>query len=378
MAGSTARGSTVARVALAISLGIAVATASGATPASGDATPRSRCRPPVGYTHVDIGSLGTGFDDPVDVNDRGVVVGRSETPDGMHVFVWRRGRMTDITPPGGSDATVAGVNDRGSVAHSWADLVAARYQTVIWHNGRSTASISGEPVRDFNERGDVLFFDAGLWRDGRFVPISGDLGGRLLFEELGDGGHVAGVVLPPTPPGGGHPTPSTGFVWHDGVLTAAVPPPGTSFAVAVDVNRSGSVLFYAFSSSNALWHDGITTDLGSLGGTSLVAEDINDRGQVIGEATTASGEWHPFLWEAGTITDLHPVDGETSSVTAINERGEVLGSTSSDGTVVWSCGATVSLGLGAVGVDINDRGQVLSVAFTEPGQPMRLSTPIRR
>lgn len=378
MAGSTARGRTVVRIALAISLGIAVGTASGAAPAWGDATYRPRCRPPVGYTHVDIGTPDMGFRFGADLNNRGVVAGLRDTPDGTRAFVWRRGRVTDITPPGGNDATVAGVNDRGEVAHSWFDPVAGQALTAIWRNGRSTLVYNREGARDFNEQGDVLFFTAGLWRDGQFATISGDLGGQLLFEELGNGGHVAGVVLPNPGPGGGHPTPFTGFVWHDDVLTAAVAPPGTAFVLAVDVNSSGSVLFDAFLSSKVLWHDGITTDLGNLGGTFLAAKDINDRGQVVGEATTATGEWHPFLWEDGTITDLHPVEGDTSRVTAINERGEVLGATSSVGVVVWACGRTVPVGLQALELDINDRGQVLSIASTEQGERLTLSTPIPR
>jgi probable HAF family extracellular repeat protein len=38
-------------------------------------------------------------------------------------------------------------------------------------------------------------------------------------------------------------------------------------------------------------------DLGTLpGGSSSTATDINDLGQVIGDATTADGDTHPFLW----------------------------------------------------------------------------------
>jgi len=46
------------------------------------------------------------------------------------------------------------------------------------------------------------------------------------------------------------------------------------------------------------------TDLGTLGGSFSEAHDVNERGQVVGESTTASGEFHAFLWEKGTMIDL--------------------------------------------------------------------------
>jgi probable HAF family extracellular repeat protein len=383
---------TVARVALVACLGFATVTATGtatgAAPASSRSVPGSRCRPPAGYVNVDIGALGSGYNDAVDVNNRGVVVGRSETPEGMHVFVWRRGRMTDITPPGGTDGAVVGVNDRGEVAHSWLDPAAGGYRTAIWRNGRSTVILAGYgQASDLNERGEVLFFDARLWRRGMLDHLEGDIEGRLVAQQLGDGGHAAGVVVPVPPPGGGHPGPAMGFVWHDGVLTPAVPPPGTSFRNAVDVDNSGRVLFDAYASSFALWHDGQTTDLGGLGGDSMGAVDLNEHGQVVGSATTASGEPHAFLWEDGTMTDLHPVEGLISWANKVNERGEAagavaVGSPGGGSATVWSCGRAIPLDIAgavaSIAVDINDRGQVLSAANTIQGDRVILSTPIRR
>jgi probable HAF family extracellular repeat protein len=382
---------TVARVALVACLGFAAVTATGAAtgaaPASGRSVPGSRCRPPAGYVNVDVGALGSGgYNDAVDVNNRGVVVGRSETPEGMHVFVWRRGRMTDITPPGGTDGAVVGVNDRGEVAHSWYDPAAGGYRTAIWRNGRSTVILAGDgQASDLNERGEVLFLDARLWRRGMLEQIEGDVEGTPVAQQLSDGGHAAGAIAPLAPPGGGHPSPAMGFVWHDGALTPAIPPPGTSFRNAVDVDNSGRVLFDAYASSFALWHDGRTTDLGGLGGDSMGAVDLNEQGQVVGSATTASGDTHAFLWEDGAMTDLHPVAGLTSWANKVNERGEAAGAVGSPGgssAVMWSCGRAVPLDIAgavaSIAVDINDRGQVLSAANTIQGDRVILSTPTHR
>jgi probable HAF family extracellular repeat protein len=71
------------------------------------------------------------------------------------------------------------------------------------------------------------------------------------------------------------------------------------------------------------------TDLGTLpGGDSSVAFGINNRGQVVGSSTAASGEFrdHAFVWENGKMTDLGTLPGAGDSVAFdINDRGQVVG-----------------------------------------------------
>src|SRR6266545_2475214 len=67
-------------------------------------------------------------------------------------------------------------------------------------------------------------------------------------------------------------------------------------------------------------------DLGALGGTFSDARAINERGQVVGESTTASGEVHAFLWQDGTMSDLGTLGGDRSEAAGINEHGQVVGS----------------------------------------------------
>ena len=96
-------------------------------------------------------------------------------------------------------------------------------------------------------------------------------------------------------------------------------------------------------------------DLGSLGGADSTAFGINDRGQVVGDSRTASGEIHAFLWAARGITrdpealgstdgsdiasgeqrafrwtgevmkDLGTLGGPYSYARGINDRGQVVG-----------------------------------------------------
>ena len=70
------------------------------------------------------------------------------------------------------------------------------------------------------------------------------------------------------------------------------------------------------------------TDLGTLGGRDSFALGINDSGEAVGIAQTATGEWHSFLYSHGGITDLSVVAaGWTDLVTfSINNNGQMVGS----------------------------------------------------
>ena len=113
------------------------------------------------------------------------------------------------------------------------------------------------------------------------------------------------------------------------------------------------------------------TDLGSLGGGSTGATDINDSTQVVGWSTTGNGyEVHAFLWQDDVMTDLGTLGGPRSEALAINDHGDIVGfsSTSYDPiseshAFLWSNGEMIDLGtLGGSGSranDINNAGQIV-------------------
>ena len=88
-------------------------------------------------------------------------------------------------------------------------------------------------------------------------------------------------------------------------------------------------------------------DLGTLGGSSR-AWAINNRGQVVGESTTDTGERHAFLWEKGVMTDLGTLGGEESTALGINDRGQVVGygptTTARYHAFLWEKGVMTDLG----------------------------------
>ncbi len=115
-------------------------------------------------------------------------------------------------------------------------------------------------------------------------------------------------------------------------------------------------------------------DLGTLSGyADSEATAINDKGQVVGWAKTASGVEHAFLYSNGKMTDLGTLPAYSDSgATAINDSGEVVGwaktSGGSEDAFLYQNGTMTDLGAGCA-YGINDSGQVVGAAgFLGSGQ----------
>ena len=137
---------------------------------------------------------------------------------------------------------------------------------------------------------------------------------------------------------------------------------GGDWAIAFGINKRGQIVGGSFLASGELhafrWEDGVMTDLGTLGGTSSVAQPllpascnlgphpgafggtlvgtfslangINNRGQVVGRSIAASGADHAFLWHKGAMADLNDLIPGSSGwllveAAGINSAGEIVG-----------------------------------------------------
>lgn len=109
------------------------------------------------------------------------------------------------------------------------------------------------------------------------------------------------------------------------------------------------------------------TDLGTLGGKVSRAWAINNKGQIVGGATTGTKGTHAFLWQAGEMTDLDKFGG--SEAYTINDNEEILGMSRTDTAVnyipvLWQkdkISDICNLGSYSLASSINNQGDIVGV-----------------
>ncbi len=258
----------------------------------------------------------------------------------------RVGAMIDLGTLGGSSSQPTVINERGQILGQ-SMTASGMIVPFIWEDGAMRElHLPGEfgtrPV-DMNRHGQIVGnatrnylgeIHGYLWEDGVATDL-GHLGGRITIPQaINNRGQIVGVSYVPDPPTPGLP---------GGVGGAA----------------------HAF-----LWEDGVMTDLGTFGGFSSWADDINDRGQIVGYYN--SDTIRAFLWEAGRMTEIVGPAGAgpgtvTTMATALNNAGHVVGITISATQLprpfLWKDGHTTDLGTPAGGtssaVDINNHDQIV-------------------
>jgi len=111
-------------------------------------------------------------------------------------------------------------------------------------------------------------------------------------------------------------------------------------------------------------------DLGTLGGSTSLANAINNRDDIVGESKLATGETHAFLYSGGAMQDLGTLGGDYSSGADVNSTGQVAGiSRTADGVLHafrWDGATMVDLGPASSGpVSMNDDGKVMWTGINE-------------
>jgi probable HAF family extracellular repeat protein len=119
-------------------------------------------------------------------------------------------------------------------------------------------------------------------------------------------------------------------VWHRGVLTGLGTLGGNS-STASGINASGQVVGSSSIAGNEdirhafVWYNGVMTDLGSIGTGHSEGLGINAAGQVVGLFIAGSSDTRPFVWQSGIVSELPTLGGGVSEARGINAAGWIVG-----------------------------------------------------
>lgn len=182
------------------------------------------------------------------INDNGQVVGYSSN---SFAFTWQNGTLQDLGTLSQHGSYAYSINNSGQiVGESWATDFPPHIRAILWQNGtmHSLGSCDGEAY-GINDNGQIV----GLAADANYNSFA--------------------------------------FLWQNGVMQNLVP----GFANAI--NNSGQVVGQSSNRHAFLWQNGTMQDLGTLGGNSSCAYDINSKGQIVGESIGKDGLEHAVLWD---------------------------------------------------------------------------------
>ena len=377
---------------VACSVMIVLAGAFSLSPRSSGQQKHDKVNQPMRYRLVDLGTLGgpnsyqpfgyaADFLTEASVSDRGTFAGWSATsnadPDAPncffdcfvdHAFQWKDGVRTDLGAltgaPGLSSAVtwispngfISGFSENGDID----PLAAFRVvHGVVWLNGKIT---------------DLKTLEGGYESWANSVNGQGQAVG-FASNGIFDANSLQGLV-----------TQTRAFVWQNGVMKDLGTLGGTD-AEALYINEQGQIVGQSYTVNSILppnahctdspltlhaffWEKGQMVDLGTLGGSCAFAYSLNNRGEVVGQATLdGDQEDHPFIWEQGKMKDLGALGGTYGFAAWLNDSGEVVGgaTTKADQAILafhWKNGKMTNLGTlpgnaCSVSDAINSSGQVV-------------------
>ncbi len=180
-------------------------------------------------------------------------------------------------------------------------------------------------------------------------------------------------------------------------LGAVGNPPGQPYFVTNNGMVSGAATAANGAMHAVFWYKGQKIDIGApgLGGPNSTALGVNERGQFVGEAESSAPNSEdfcgfnaygfpsdtaclPFLWQNGVMTKLPTLGGANGIANTINNRGDVVGNAENDTKdpgcpvfqfkpVIWENGKIQPLPTYAgdpvgAALAINDNGQAVGIS----------------
>jgi probable HAF family extracellular repeat protein len=302
---------------------------------------------------IDIGKPGLGGPRSAGfgINRTGQVVGAAETSDlnyedfcGFNAyglphsdsaclpFLWQDGVMNPLPTLGGANGVASRINAQGLIAGYAENSVpepgcaVSQFKPVVWKGGAAypLPTFKGDPVGVaawVNDKGQVVGSSgtcaafnpnsglymvenhALLWKNGKVIDL-GNLGGTGGIAgnhacAINNRGQVVGHSELPND------TTFHGFLWtkERGRMLDLGTLDGDVASLGLDIDDGGTVvgasLDASFTPRAIVWKNGVMTDLNTLirGHSALpllLANSINDRGEIVGLGATSSG-LHGFL-----------------------------------------------------------------------------------
>ncbi len=312
------------------------------------------------YEAIDLGALpGCFFSRGTDLNDRGQIVGWTETSDNIsRAFLWDRGVMTELRIENARETLAVSINNKGEIAGG--ALIEGKRRTFLWLKDRTLdlGVIDSHPVLGLpgnfiaggriNENSQVVFSlqdsqgekRTAIWADDiSSFPYSARKELSTSGIALNNRNEIAGQLFTWSPA-----TRSTVFLWSEGELQD-LGGLGGSRASATAINDAGVIAGWALPSGKDLkqarafvYSNDSMTSLGTLGGRASRAYGLNEDGSVVGYSMAADAAPSAFVWHPNdaTMRDLNeftkmPPGWRLSVANAINKHGQILAQGSGDG-----------------------------------------------
>ncbi|WP_261553607.1 hypothetical protein [Frankia tisae] len=354
--------STVQAVRVAVATAVMTAVAvTGAALSTGVAVAAAPTGP---VAPIDLGALpGITHNSAASINDRGDVVGSGySSPYDNHGFRWSRGVLTAL--PDAARAPFL-INDARQIA---GDLPGRFSSSGFVIRPDGTVVDPGFTPADQNERGQVVGTGpvtggthAMSWRDGRTVDLGAPAGHTSAAIAVSDNGWILGEIQRSD-----H-LDDYFARWVHGRWVPLPSPNGR----AVDINNRGDVVGWATTPAGnthaVLWQGNHAIDLGPEDAALSEALAINNAGQIVGSTfDPVTDAEHILLWDRSRRTDLGTFGGSFARPIALNDRGDIVVMTST-ASFRWSHGRSVQLGGSADPVAINNLGQVVGSVLLPDG-----------
>lgn len=263
---------------------------------------------------------------------------------GTYTYLDKAGKESNIAYKINNQGTVVGSAGAWIYDPEWGRTLATK--PVVWANGVATflpllgsGNYSGG-VGGINNAGVIVGASTGAdghshavkWVNNSLIDLGTAGRASAYAYSINDNGQIVGSSNSAF----GY---STAILWENGTAIDLGAQAGiTRESSAYDINNAGVVLGWQQSLTGydrlpTVWHDGVATQLGSLGYGASGATAINDAGTVVGFSRAADGLNHAVMWSDGQVIDLNAyldpglrADGWVLiNSEDINSRGDIVG-----------------------------------------------------